>query len=277
MKKGLVSIIIPTYNRSHFIGETLDSVLAQTYQNWECIVVDDGSTDYTEELVEFYCKKDDRIKFYKRPTEKPKGANTCRNYGFDLSTGEFINWFDSDDLMLENFLGANLDHFSDQISLTICSGFYTDENLKESQKINLEYTDSLFKDYVLWRKEILTPSIIFRRIFLQNISLFKLDISRGQETEFFSRIFFEIKAKDFFINNLPLFFYRQHENSKSYFDKFYDPIFIESKIYIMFQNLKFSARLNDLELINHLKRSLLLVFFQTIENKDYSNSKYIRL
>ena len=51
MKKGLVSIIIPTYNRSHLIGETLDSVIAQTYQHWECIVVDDGSRDYTKELT----------------------------------------------------------------------------------------------------------------------------------------------------------------------------------------------------------------------------------
>ena len=81
----LISIIIPTYNRSHLLGETLDSVLIQTYRNWECIVVDDGSTDYTPELMEFYIRKDSRFSFYRRPEEKAKGANACRNYGFEKS------------------------------------------------------------------------------------------------------------------------------------------------------------------------------------------------
>ena len=95
----LVSIIIPTYNRAHLLGETLDSVLAQTYQKWECIVVDDGSEDHTQELLKRYRKKDNRFTFFERPSEKPKGANACRNYGFEKSLGVYINWFDSDDLM----------------------------------------------------------------------------------------------------------------------------------------------------------------------------------
>jgi glycosyltransferase involved in cell wall biosynthesis len=276
MRKGLVSIIIPTYNRSHLIGETLDSVIAQTCQNWECIVVDDNSTDYTKELLDCYCEKDNRIKYYQRPSNQPKGANACRNYGFELSEGEFINWFDSDDFMLKDFLSSNLSAFSEQTSLTVCSGFYTDENLNICQNINLIHTKFLFKDYVLWRMEILTPSVIFRKNFLYNRHLFNLDIFRGQETEFFSRIFFEIDAKDFVINNTPLFLYRQHKYSKSYLDKSYDPTLMKSKIYIMIQNLRFSLNLNDLELINHFKRSLMLVFFQTIDNNDDSNSKYIR-
>lgn len=54
MKEPLVSIIIPTFNRAHLIGETLDSIIAQTYTHWECIVVDDGSTDNTEEIMNSY-------------------------------------------------------------------------------------------------------------------------------------------------------------------------------------------------------------------------------
>lgn len=102
MNQPLVSVIIPTYNRAYIIGETLNSVLVQTYTRWECIVVDDGSTDYTDELMKFYCENDDRIHYYHRPADKPKGANACRNYGFSKSKGEYIQWLDSDDLLSTN-------------------------------------------------------------------------------------------------------------------------------------------------------------------------------
>ena len=98
MNKPLVSIIIPNYNRAHLIGETLDSVLIQTYKNWECIIVDDGSTDNSKEVIQEYVDKDKRFQIYDRPVDRPKGANACRNYGYELSKGEFINWLDSDDL-----------------------------------------------------------------------------------------------------------------------------------------------------------------------------------
>ena len=74
----LVSIIIPTFNRAHLLSETLHSVLTQTYTNWECLVVDDGSTDDTEYVVKSYVARDARIQFHIRPKYKIKGANACR-------------------------------------------------------------------------------------------------------------------------------------------------------------------------------------------------------
>jgi len=100
----LVSIIIPTYNRAHLIGETLDSVLAQTYQNWECIVVDDGSTDDTLELLQKYNERDNRIRFLERPEGKIKGAASSRNVGFENSKGQYIQYLDSDDLLPQDKL-----------------------------------------------------------------------------------------------------------------------------------------------------------------------------
>ena len=84
-------MIIPTYNRAHLIGETLDSVLAQTYQHWECIIVDDGSSHNTDRVVSEYVKKDSWFKYYHRPDEHLPGGNGARNYGFKMSQGKFIN------------------------------------------------------------------------------------------------------------------------------------------------------------------------------------------
>lgn len=103
-KTPLISIIIPTYNRAHLIKETINSIIGQTYTNWECLVIDDGSSDNIEAVMMSFCKNDNRIQYHQRPKERSKGGNGARNYGFLLSKGEFINWFDSDDLMLQNHL-----------------------------------------------------------------------------------------------------------------------------------------------------------------------------
>jgi len=101
----LVSIIIPTYNRANLLPETLDSIIAQTYQNWECLVIDDGSTENNWEILTQYQNKDERFRIFKRENfQKPKGANACRNIGIEMAMGDFIVFFDSDDLMLPNHL-----------------------------------------------------------------------------------------------------------------------------------------------------------------------------
>lgn len=99
MSTALISVIIPNYNRAHLIGETLDSVRAQTYTNWECIIVDDGSTDNSEEVIVKYIKKDNRIQFQKRPAKKLKGPSGCRNFGIKKSMGDYVIFLDSDDIL----------------------------------------------------------------------------------------------------------------------------------------------------------------------------------
>lgn len=99
-----ISIIIPNFNRANLIGETLDSIIAQTHTNWECIIVDDGSTDNSVEVIKNHVEKDSRFKLYTRPNTNPKGANACRNIGVTKAKGEYIIFFDSDDIMLKNHL-----------------------------------------------------------------------------------------------------------------------------------------------------------------------------
>lgn len=94
MMKELVSIIMPSYNTAKYISETIDSVLAQTYQNWELIIVDDCSTDDTDSVIGRFC--DERIRYLKN--EKNSGAAVSRNRALREAKGRWIAFLDSDDL-----------------------------------------------------------------------------------------------------------------------------------------------------------------------------------
>ena len=106
-KNSLVSIITPSYNSAKFISQTIDSVLAQTYQNWEMIIVDDVSKDNSVEIIEEYIKKDLRIKLIK--LQKNSGAAMARNKALDEAVGKYIAFLDSDDLWLPNKLEKQLE------------------------------------------------------------------------------------------------------------------------------------------------------------------------
>lgn len=93
------SIVIPTYNRAHLISKTLDSILCQSYANYEIIVVDDGSTDETEALIAQ--KYGSTVRYYKKGNAERAAA---RNFGTQRAKGEYILWFDSDDVMYSNHL-----------------------------------------------------------------------------------------------------------------------------------------------------------------------------
>jgi len=97
--KPLVTIIMATYNRAHFIEETLVSIQKQTYVHWECLIIDDGGTDGTLKILEPILRSDNRFTYLKRPESYKKGLPGCRNYGLDIAKGEFIVFFDDDDIV----------------------------------------------------------------------------------------------------------------------------------------------------------------------------------
>lgn len=94
----IVSIVTPSFNREDLVAQTLDSVRAQTLQNWEQVIVDDGSTDNTRPIVQSYIEDDSRFRLLERD-RGPKGACTCRNIGVDHSKGEYLIFLDTDDLL----------------------------------------------------------------------------------------------------------------------------------------------------------------------------------
>ncbi|MBO5674433.1 MAG: glycosyltransferase family 2 protein [Paludibacteraceae bacterium] len=97
----LVSIIVPCFNQAEYLAETLDSVLAQTYPHWECIIVNDGSPDNTEEIAIKYCNSDNRFIYYYKNNG---GLADTRNYGIRRSHGKYILPLDSDDKIASTYL-----------------------------------------------------------------------------------------------------------------------------------------------------------------------------
>ncbi len=210
----LVSIIIPTYNRAHLIGETLDSVLAQTYQNWECIIVDDGSTDNTKTIVAEYSKNDSRFQYFSRPTNKAKGANACRNYGFEKSKGEYIQWFDSDDLMHIEKLQIKIGYALAQNAAVVVDT-HSKENkivLKDAPKVEVFESANFYIDFILGKKPVITNDVMVRRLVIGSLR-YDENLHKAQEYEFFTRLF-DQELKYCFVD-LPLSYYMESKDSIS--------------------------------------------------------------
>lgn len=112
--KPLVSVIVANYNRADLIEETLESIQGQTYSHFECLIIDDQSTDNSEPIIQKWIKRDNRFQYYRRPDSIKKGANACRNWGFKKSKGELIKFFDSDDIMLPNHIEVSVDYLLKQ-------------------------------------------------------------------------------------------------------------------------------------------------------------------
>lgn len=270
----LVSIIIPTYNRAHLIGETLDSALAQTYENWECIVVDDGSTDNTAEVINSYLVKDSRFQYHHRPNDRLPGGNAARNYGFEVGKGEYIQWFDDDDVMLSNFLSSRISLFSSTVDFIIGAGHIVDDSLNIKKTINLKTPDNLYKEYALWRFEIYTKSVLFRKYFVKNYR-FDETLVRGQETDFFSRIFYDIGENNYKIVNEPLYLYRQHEGTKTEKSKKYQPNIKLSIAKNHLRNLERAFELKDEVLVKYSYKKSLKLYYTAHDNSDKKTYSFI--
>lgn len=208
----LVSIIIPTYNRAHLIEETLDSVLAQTYTNWECIIVDDGSTDNTDEVIRKCQEKDNRFKYYHRPKQRLKGPNSCRNYGFEVSKGDYIHFMDSDDLYFKYSLEKYLSNLDERTDVVVAQVETMDFETGESYGINNLHFENLISDFFMEKIIFYVSGPLWKRSFLKNQSeLFDEHITRQDDWEFNIRMLIADPLIKFIYT--PLVKYRKHQNS----------------------------------------------------------------
>ena len=125
----LVSVITPSYNSEKFISKTIESVINQTYKNWEMIIVDDCSTDKSNKIIENYIKKDNRIKFLK--LEKNMGPAVARNTAIREAKGRYIAFLDSDDIWLPEKLEKQLEFMNkNDLAFTYSSYYLINEEEK---------------------------------------------------------------------------------------------------------------------------------------------------
>lgn len=207
-----VSIIIPSFNRADLIGETLDSIIAQSYTNWECLIIDDGSTDNSQQVYDEYKNRDVRFLFLNRPSAKIKGANACRNIGLENATGDYVVFFDSDDLMTPNHLEVKIngihEHNTDYI-ITRTKFFNADLDY-----INRYYQFDKFQltpyNYVAQKINWLTYDICIKAELAKSIT-FNENLQSGQEYNYFSKLVHRSVCGKFLDETVTL--RRYHENS----------------------------------------------------------------
>ncbi|MGG3891250.1 glycosyltransferase family 2 protein [Metabacillus fastidiosus] len=170
MSKSLVSIITPAYNASEFISETIDSVKAQTFSNWEMIIVDDCSSDHTREIVRKAVEKDKRIKLIELPQNG--GPANARNVAINAAKGDFLAFLDSDDLWLPHKLERQLS-FMEEHDIAFSYTMYQMMDQKGEKKVTLIHVPPsiVYKD-LLKNTIIGTLTVMLDKRKTGNIQLF---------------------------------------------------------------------------------------------------------
>ena len=136
MKKIQISIIIPVYNVEKYLRECLNSILNQTFQDFEIICVDDGSTDKSLEILQEYKRKDDRFVILQ---QRHSGAGSARNNGIRLAAGKYIQFLDSDDYFEPTLLEEMFDHAEKfDADLTVCSSRKVDDRFVLQEKLMMK-------------------------------------------------------------------------------------------------------------------------------------------
>ena len=158
----LVSVVIAVYNGEKYLAETLDSLLDQTLANWECWIVDDGSTDSTLVIINDYCAKDSRFNIIK--TEGGNGPYVCANIAIPFCRGEFIARIDADDIALPERLRTQSDLMIDHPQVNLCRSYFYYLNSKGHLTQKDFETDLLFlKWQIIFRNRLVHSTMMIRK------------------------------------------------------------------------------------------------------------------
>lgn len=183
-RKGRVSIIIPTYNRASFLGEALDSVVKQSYRPIECIVVDDGSTDETEEVLQRFAKLQSRDLDFIYLKQANAGAQVARNKGTAASTGEFIQYLDSDDLLYPEKIKAQVNFLIGQPDCDCVFGNWEKGEIENRNLVTAYKSEKFVQQIVTLEKPLVNFSFLMRRSVITLAGPWDPTLRRMQEIDF---------------------------------------------------------------------------------------------
>jgi len=168
----MISVIVPCYNHAKYLPQTLHSVLMQSYNNWECIIVNDGSTDNTEEVASEWVKKDMRFKYIKKING---GLSSARNEGLNVIIGKYVQFLDADDLIENEKLKLSLEVIGKASPTLVISDFMVFDEISSKLlppwcdlgKININFATILLEWDITFTIPIhcgLFPAFYFNRI-----------------------------------------------------------------------------------------------------------------
>lgn len=214
IKRPLVSIIVPCYNVEKYVAECVNSVILQDYENWECILINDGSKDNTFNLIKSLALEEDRIHVF---TQKNLGLSATRNKGIENANGEFLFFLDSDDILTSDAISSLVSSFQDNDIITgiiISAAFSKGNMIRKAQLLHPKESEINFENtnFEVLRRTMetgLTPvaqNRLYRKDFIEDHQLrFKSEILHEDELWFFETMLFAKNVK--FINK-ETYFYR---------------------------------------------------------------------
>lgn len=257
-----VSIITPLYNRIDLVGQTLDSLRKQTYENWEVIVVDDGSTDGSYEYVQSVGHQEPRIKIFKRHRE-PKGASTCRNIGIEKSSGRYIIFLDSDDLLAPHCLQQRVQAFHEhqQYEFLVFPVQYFVNTVGDQDKIFFRY---FYQDYItsfLLQSHWITLSPIWKKEAVLQLNGFDEKLTCMQDGDLHLRAMIEGLKFKVFKENTPVDGYLRVANSYSRISNTLYTEKLDSQVYA---NQKMYNRLQEKGILTPIRIRMLAAHFLNI-------------
>jgi glycosyltransferase involved in cell wall biosynthesis len=202
------SVIIPCFNQGTLLGDSISSLIQQTFQNWEAVIVNDGSTDNTVEIANEWCKRDSRIKFISTSNH---GLSAARNTGIEFSAGKFIALLDADDKYSPTHLDSMLDAFKNDVDI-VFSGYTYFSNDKEKLYV-VTLDKRLNFDQILYKNMVPPVSVSFKRSAMEFSGLFDTTLKSAEDWDLWIR--FYKSGAQLGVNQLSTTFYRISENSMS--------------------------------------------------------------
>ena len=214
-KDPLVSVVMPTYNRADLLPRSIDSILNQTYTNFEFIIVDDGSTDTTPTLLQTYAQNDPRIKILTNP--KNKGISYSRNRGTDAAKGKYIAIMDSDDYSEPERLRKHVDYLEKNKDVTVLNALHYDMTQEEATQNN--WVPPLRLDIIFHLKNYFTNIAVFRTDFVRKHNIrYNENMISSEDYDFWAQIFMK-GGKLRMLNERLIQLRRHRSNSKKYYDE----------------------------------------------------------